>query len=145
MAEAQNYVEQINAARQRARGSIRNRIDQIIDPMDSAAEMDRLQGSNVMQTTGQVDPGVSNVFRLAGGGGGSAPIRTAVGGGEAPVQATSGPVRDWIRGVAGGGGGSAPQQTTSSCRMENGRWVCPAPRPPCRRLRWAVRWLPLRR
>jgi hypothetical protein len=125
MAEGENYVAAVNAARQRARGSLRSRIDQTIDPMDSAAEMDRLQGASVMQTTGQVDPGVSNVFRLAGGGGGSAQVRTAVGGGSAPVKTTAGPLARMF----GGGGGqsvvSQPAQSSGQCQIINGRRVCP--------------------
>ena len=123
MAEGENYVAAVNAARQRARGAIRSRIDTIIDPMQSAAEMDRLQGASVMQTTGQVDPGVSNAFRLSGGG--SAPVRTAVGGGEAPVKATAGPLRRML----GIGGGQTvvgqSEQSSGQCQIINGRRVCP--------------------
>lgn len=125
MAEGDNYLAGVNAARQRARGAIRGRIDQTIDPMESAAEMDRLQGASVMQTTGQVDPGVRGVFQLAGGGG-SAPVRTAVGGGEAPVTATAGPLQRFF---GGGGGGqpvmSQPMQSSGQCQIINGRRVCP--------------------
>lgn len=120
-----NYLAAINAARQNARGAVRRRIDQTIDPMDSAAAMDRLQGTSVMPTTGQVDPGVSGVFRTAGGGG-SAPVRTAVsGGGAAPVTATAGPLQR----LFGTGGGqtvvSQPMQTQGQCQIINGRKVCP--------------------
>lgn len=127
MAEGQNYVEAINAARQRTRGSVRQRIDQIIDPLESAGAMDRMQGTSVMPTTGQVDPGVDGVISLAGGGGGAAPVRTAVGGGKAPITTTTGPVRQWLRG--GGGGQSVvggQKQSSGQCRRDaNGNWVCP--------------------
>jgi hypothetical protein len=125
MAEDQkNYLAEVNAARQRARGSVRSRIDQIIDPMQSAADMDRLQGTSVMPTTGQVDPGVEDVFGLASGGGGAAPVRTAVGGGKAPVRTAAGPIQR----VFGGRSAptqSAPMQSSGQCQIINGRRVCP--------------------
>lgn len=119
-----NYLAAVNAARQRTRTDVRRRIDQIIDPMESAANMDRMQGANVMRTTGQVDPGVSGVFQLAGGGGGSAPIRTAVGGGDAPVQATG------IFSRQRGGQTTVQRGNTGNCRKVNGKWVCGDSAPP---------------
>lgn len=115
-----NYLAAINAARQRTRGDVRRRIDQIIDPLDSAAQMDRMQGTSVMPTTGQVDPGAGNIMQLAGGR--SAPVRTAVGGGSAPVQATAGrrgPIQRMF-----GGGGQTTVQSQGNCRIVNGQKVC---------------------
>ena len=42
-----NYLEEVNRARQQARGGRRRRVDDIVNPMDSAAAMDRLQGVEV--------------------------------------------------------------------------------------------------
>lgn len=125
MAENPNYLEGVNAARQKARGGVRRRIDDIIDPMQSAAEMDRLQGTSVMQTTGQVDPGGSNIMRFAGGGG-STPVRTAVGGGAAPITTTAGPLQRFLRGGSSSSGQMqiAPMQAQSNCQIINGRRVC---------------------
>lgn len=72
MAE-ENYMQQNNGARQQARVSRRKRIDGLLDPMESAATMDRLQGADVGGGfSGAVDSPSANILPLVmrGGGGG---------------------------------------------------------------------------
>jgi hypothetical protein len=85
MAESQNYLAQVNQARQRARSGRRGRIDDIVNPMDSAATMDRLQYADVSDfSSGGADAPQMNIAgAIASGGAGTAtkasPFRTAAG------------------------------------------------------------------
>lgn len=134
MAE-QNYLAAENAARRQARMRTRGRIDQMIDPLESAATMDRLQGANVSGDLGtgaaEYDPGSFPIVRMAAsaGGGGRSPFRTAQmstddGEADAPAVTTVAGGRFLGRMLGGGPtvvqGGFAPD---SPCAGGN----CPVP------------------
>lgn len=72
-----NYVEEINRQRQQARQ--RTRSSQIIDPLESQAQMDRMQGASVSSGSRSfpMDSGSSPIIATAGSGRGSIPVRTA--------------------------------------------------------------------
>ena len=86
-----NYLEEVNRARQQARGGRRRRVDDIVNPMDSAAAMDRLQGVEVsdFSSGGADSPPINLAAALSTGGGGTAtkssPFRTAAGSNASPT------------------------------------------------------------
>ena len=86
-----NYLEEVNRARQQSRSSRRQRVDGIINPMDSAAAMDRMQGVDVsgFSSGGADSPPINLAGMLASGGAGTAtkssPFRTAAGSNASPT------------------------------------------------------------
>jgi hypothetical protein len=73
----QNYLTEVNRDRQQARSSRRRRLDDTINPLDSAAAMDRLQGVDVGDfSSGGVDSPPIMLASMPGGGGGTAAVTT---------------------------------------------------------------------
>lgn len=83
----QNYLTEINRDRQQARSSRRRRLDDTINPLDSAAAMDRLQGVDVGDfSSGGVDSPPIMLASMPGGGGGGGTAAVTTVGYTRPVQ-----------------------------------------------------------
>ena len=134
-------LEQPYEKKQAKRQKRRNFLDQIVDPMDSAAAMDAAQQANVTSESGGSMPAetggggaAEGAMSLTGmGGGGSSPFKFAnrTGGqGEGQVQQTGfgdGTIMNQMLGIGGGGGGQQRQQQcrilpdgTNSCTGQRG-------------------------
>lgn len=110
MAEADNYLSRVNADRQRLRKARRS---DVIDPLESAAQMDRLRGVDVGDAgfSGAVDtPPMRTAAMLASTGGGGAPVQTAVFG-RRPAQTTVRSSMPMMGGCANGRCGIPNSQT----------------------------------
>jgi hypothetical protein len=114
MAEGENYMTGVNAARQRIRSSRRQRGSDVIDSLESAAEMDRMRGVDVGSSgfTGVTDTPAINVVGAVASGGGT----------KAPITTTGGVFQNMRR----GSGYAVPRSTVSQGGCANGR--CGIPR-----------------